>query len=105
MSDQTQFHRPWRELRAEGYRRCICDVQNSHAAKEAEDGERTNFSRKGQQCRNWCDPERIARVGLPICYPHEEIWREATARDAATRAENNAAMRAKYDPGPLYDDD
>jgi hypothetical protein len=39
--------------------------------------------------------------GLPICKAHEAQWERRLSEDE----ERRKALRAKYDPGPLYSED
>ena len=91
----------WAANRAAGMKRCIYRMRDTVKAREYPDGRRQTGHKKGAQCTLWCSSERVARVGLPICGKHEAIWEEEVKRDAEARAR----VRAKLDPGPLYDDD
>ena len=64
------------------------------------DGLRVARTRRGAKCRQKCSKERIARIGLPICHLHEQAYMDDVAEDARRRV----AIRARLDPGPLYDE-
>ena len=93
------YYKPhqWQWLRSQGFKRCVCNNRTSQSAVVGE----AHKSKKGARCCNHVSKELIAERGLPICTDHWPIYQQDISTDAARRA----ALRAKYDPGPLYDED
>lgn len=90
-------------LRVQGWRQCL-GTYESHTRKtsyESDDGsQRVGIGREGARCRNYVAPASIERLGHPYCPKHEH---QLQAKKAL-RATINKHMRAKYDPGPLYEE-
>ena len=83
--------------KANGFRICAYSVQSNSTAADYGGGSRSTFRRKGGQCMNWVSRELQAERGLPICNAHWPLYQRAVEEDA----ERRAALRRKYDPGPL----
>ena len=84
------------DLRTRGWKYCVYDVTRSVEAVDY-GYKRQSQRRKGDRCRHIVHPKAIAKLGLPICRRHEEMFMADMAEDETRRK----AMRAKYDPGPL----
>jgi hypothetical protein len=87
--------------RGRGWRRCICTVETTTGKAKENPSGREAARKKGSQCSVHVSPDRIKKIGLPICPAHEGSWRRLVAEDE----ERRKALRAKYDPGPLYSED
>ena len=92
-----QNHKRHRDLRTQGWKYCLFDIQRSSPPREYDSGHREAFRRKGDRCKRLVSPEDIVRLGIPICNRHEALYREAVLADA----EQRQRLRDKYDPGPL----
>ena len=88
----------WAYLRSIGHKQCVYSVRTS---SKSEERSRTNVRFEGHQCARYVPPKRIEMRGLPICDTHWPPHLEDLERDESTRA----ALRRKYDPGPLYNED
>jgi hypothetical protein len=85
-----------------GWKRCICTVERTERKASEYPSHRQAARRKGAQCSAHVSPDRIQKMGgLPICKAHEGQWERHVAEDEKRRK----ALRAKYDPGPLYSED
>ena len=94
--DRQDFTGP----KARGWRRCICTVEKTVRKASEYSSSREATRKKGDQCSAHVSPERIKKMGLPICKGHEDQWKRHVAEDE----ERRKALRRKYDPGPLYEE-
>ncbi len=85
---------------AKGWRRCICTVETTERKAKEYLSQRAAVRRKGSQCSAHVSPGRIKKMGLPICAAHEDQWERHLSEDEGRRK----VLRAKYDPGPLYEE-
>lgn len=102
MSGEKSFlQMSWAKRRSIGARRCTWILTTDQKSHETSGGNRLSFHKKGQQCSGWATKSEIALTGVPICNSHLRVFNEMLDEDKATRAR----LRAKLDPGPLYDED
>ncbi len=84
-----------------GWGRCICTVEITKRESSERPSMREAARKKGSQCSAHVSPDRIKQMGgLPICNVHEAQWE----RRLLEAEEQKKALRAKYDPGPLYEE-
>ena len=80
-----------------GWKRCICTVETTKSQASESPSNREATRKKGTQCSAHVSPDRVKKMGLPICPVHEAQWE----RRLSEAEERKKVLRAKYDPGPL----
>lgn len=91
------WNHSWAALRLVGYRRCIWGCLHNAPSVEYENGHRQSLRWRGKRCSVMVSPEQIAKHGVTVCAKHLPMY----LKWKAERGLQKAAMRAKYDPGPL----
>jgi hypothetical protein len=84
-----------------GWGRCICTVEKTVRKASEYSSHREAARKKGDQCSRHVSPDRIKKMGVPICKAHEGQWERHVSEDE----ERRKWLRRKYDPGPLSSED
>lgn len=92
--------------RAHGYMKCaFATVVHTYDNPDLPYGSRVHAKKRGEQCANWVRRAVWESQAIPICAHHIDHYEKLVAEKIAAVKDRNAAMRLKYDPGPLPLDD